>query len=132
MMGAIDDWSYRYLAGIRSTEPGFREFVVAPLIPSDLEHMEASLESPYGTIESAWSKRDGGLRQRVSVPVNSRAEVRVPTGGLRTRVRVNGRLAWDGSRGHAYGAHADGDRIVLPRIGSGSWSIESRPIEPAR
>ncbi len=67
----------------------------------------------------------------MSVPVNSRAEVRVPTGGLRTRVRVNGRLAWDGSHGHAYGAHADGDRIVLSRIGSGSWSIESRPVEPA-
>ena len=131
MMGAIDDWSYRYLAGIRSTKPGFREFLVAPLIPKDLDHMEASLVSPYGRIASEWRKREGGLRLRVSVPVNSRAEIRVPTSGLRTRVAVDGRVAWDGRRGHAFGAHADGDRIVLAGVGSGRWSIESRPLEAA-
>ena len=131
MMGAIDDWSYRYLGGIRSTKPGFREFLVAPLIPKDLDHMEASLVSPYGRIASEWRKREGGLRLRVSVPVNSRAEIRVPTSGLRTRVAVDGRVAWDGRRGHAFGAHADGDRIVLAGVGSGRWSIESRPLEAA-
>jgi alpha-L-rhamnosidase len=86
MMGAIDDWSYRYLAGIRPTAPGFKSFVVAPLVPDGLDHASASWESPYGTIESAWRRTPGGgLRLRVTVPVNTSAEVHVP-GGRRVRV----------------------------------------------
>jgi alpha-L-rhamnosidase len=85
MMGAIDDWSYRYLGGIRPTSPGFRTFEIAPLIPSDLDRFTASWESPYGTIESAWRKTGGGgLRLEVTVPVNTTAEVHVPGGRVHT------------------------------------------------
>jgi alpha-L-rhamnosidase len=124
MMGAIDDWSYRYLAGIRSTSPGFRTFVVAPLIPSGLDHVRGSWRSPYGTIESAWRKRgDGGLELDVTVPVNTTAEIRVPA-AAGSRVTVDGRTVWDGRRGR--GAHADGDTVVLEDVGSGEYRIERR------
>ncbi len=80
MMGAIDDWSHRHLAGVRPLEPGFRRFVVEPLTPDSLEHVEASWQSPYGTIRSAWERRAGRIVLRVQVPVNSTAEVRLPDG----------------------------------------------------
>jgi hypothetical protein len=44
-------------------------------------------------------------------------------------VTVDGRLAWDGRRGHSYGAHAEGGRIVLEGIGSGRHEIQSEPLE---
>lgn len=129
MMGAIDDWSYRYLAGIRSTSPGFRSFLVAPLIPSGLDHVSASWESPYGTIESAWRKARGGrLQMDVTVPVNTEAEVRVPGSAPDSVVMVDGEVVWDGERGRRYGARADRDRVVLD-LGSGGYAIESRPLE---
>ncbi|HWM12233.1 MAG TPA: family 78 glycoside hydrolase catalytic domain, partial [Solirubrobacteraceae bacterium] len=112
MMGAIDDWSYRYLAGIRPTAPGFRTFLVAPLVPDDLDHVRASWESPYGTIRSAWRKRGGGrLELDVTVPVNTTAEVRVPGDG---EVRLDGRVV------------GSGEGVVL-ELGSGEYEIESRP-----
>jgi alpha-L-rhamnosidase len=83
MMGAIDDWSYRYLGGVEATSPGFETFEVAPLIPRGLDRFEARQESPYGTIESAWRKSGDGLRLEVTVPVNTTATVRVPGGDVR-------------------------------------------------
>ncbi|WP_166664100.1 family 78 glycoside hydrolase catalytic domain [Actinophytocola oryzae] len=78
MMGAINDWSYRYLAGIRPVEPGYRRFVIAPLIPTSLDQVSASWEGPYGPIHSAWRKTATGVRLSVVVPANTEAEVRLP------------------------------------------------------
>jgi alpha-L-rhamnosidase len=126
MMGAIDDWSHRYLAGVRPTAPGFERFVVAPLVPDRLSWVRGSWKSPYGMIESAWRKREGGrLDQQVTVPVNTTAEVRVPVTGP-SRVTLDGRVVWDGR--HGRDAHADGDRIVLERVGSGRHEIRSEPL----
>src|ERR671915_448641 len=101
MMGAIDDWSHRYLAGVRPTEAGFRRFVIAPLTPAGLTSVRARWRSPYGTIRSAWERRGAALEQRVTVPVNTRAELRVPVAET-GRVTLDGRVVWDGrSRGAA-------------------------------
>ncbi len=84
MMGAIDDWSFRYLAGIRPIEPGFRRFVVAPLVPASLDHVSATWECPYGRIGSAWHRTRHGIRLTVTVPANTEAEIHVPSAGTRT------------------------------------------------
>ncbi|HTE60721.1 MAG TPA: family 78 glycoside hydrolase catalytic domain, partial [Solirubrobacteraceae bacterium] len=131
MMGAIDDWSHRYLAGVRPTAPGFKAFLVAPLVPQALRHVAASRETPYGTIATGWRKASGGrLLLDVTVPVNTAAEIRVPTSGAPSRVSVDGRVVWDGERGAGYGAHAQGDRVVLEGVGSGDYRIESEPLDP--
>jgi hypothetical protein len=130
MMGAIDDWSYRYLAGIRPTAPGFREFVVAPLVPRDLHHASARWPSAYGAIESAWRKERGGrLELDVTVPVNTSADIHVPASSDEFEVRVDGRKVWDGRRSRGYGAHREGDVVVLEGVGSGEYEIESRPLD---
>jgi hypothetical protein len=43
-------------------------------------------------------------------------------------VTVDGRVVWDGRRGHRYDAHPDGDRIVLEGLGGGKYEIDSRPL----
>jgi alpha-L-rhamnosidase len=78
MMGAIYDWSYRYLAGIRPTKPGFRQFLIAPVVPTSLDRVSANWESPYGTIRSSWRKTSIGVIMAVSVPVGTTAEIRHP------------------------------------------------------
>lgn len=78
MMGAVNDWSYRYLAGIRPTAPGFRKFLIAPTIPTSLARLSATWESPYGTIRSGWRKTSFGVVMSVTVPPNTEAEIRPP------------------------------------------------------
>lgn len=101
-MGAVDDWMYRYLGGIKPSEPGFREFVVEPLTPAGLDEVEAEWPSPYGTISSHWRKAGNALSLNVEVPVNTMATVSVPTrDGARPVVTAGARFL-----------HMDGDRAV--------------------
>jgi alpha-L-rhamnosidase len=123
MMGAIDDWSHRYLAGVRPTAPGFRRFVVAPLVPERLDSVRASWRSPYGTIRSGWERDGTALEQRVTVPVNTRAEVRVPAARA-SRVTLDGALVWDGASRGAGARYEDG-RVVLADVGGGAHEIRS-------
>lgn len=108
MMGAIDDWSYRYLAGIRSTGPGFRTFTVDPLIPEGLDHVSARWDTAYGPIHSAWRKTGSALHVDVDVPVNTTATVSVPVGrharpgpdGARLLRVQDGRAVYEVGSGH--------------------------------
>lgn len=123
MMGAIDDWSHRYLAGVRPSAPGFRRFVVEPQAPAGLDSVRASWRSPYGMIRSAWERDGAALEQRVTVPVNTRAELRVPV-SEDGRVTLDGELVWDGAARGA-GARYDDGRVVLPGVTGGEHELRS-------
>ena len=79
--GAVCQWLYQTVAGINPLEsaPGFKEVRLRPLPNSLLRHAEASLESPYGRIASAWAlQEDGSITLRFEVPFNVRAEFILP------------------------------------------------------
>lgn len=77
--GCVDDWLFRRIAGIAPAAPGYREFLIEPDFSSGLTEVEASLESPYGAIEVAWSLAEGTATLKVSVPPNSTALLRLPS-----------------------------------------------------
>ena len=77
--GAIVQWFYEDLAGIRPILPGFREIAIKPQIPAvGLDHVSASYKSVRGTIKSTWNRTASGLELGVVVPPNVRASVYVP------------------------------------------------------
>ncbi len=81
--GAVGEWFYENICGIRSAGPGrenrgFRHFVLAPVPGGSLTHAEASFETMYGTIESAWKRNGNELEWRFTVPPNTTAELVFP------------------------------------------------------
>ena len=84
MFGDFAAWAYERLAGILPLEPGFRRFRIAPEPIAALEFVEASTETPYGTVRSAWRRTDGKVVYRVSVPSGTTAELVLPDGTRRT------------------------------------------------
>jgi hypothetical protein len=52
MMGQIDEWFYKTLAGIQAdpARSGFQNFFVKPTPVGDLTSVSATYESLYGTI----------------------------------------------------------------------------------
>jgi len=76
LAGPIGAWFYRSLGGIRSDEPGFKTFIIAPYTKT-LDWVKCEYESPYGMISSNWSKTGGVLTMNVTVPVNTTATVYV-------------------------------------------------------
>jgi hypothetical protein len=88
MMGSVDAWFYRTLAGIRvdETRPGFEHFVVQPYVPDELGRVTARVETLRGEVAVAWRRHRGELRLRVAIPVDSEATVHVPaSAGARVR-----------------------------------------------
>lgn len=82
--GAIGEWLYRYVAGIRSDEyqPGFRMVHIEPQPGPGLDWVEASLETMYGTVASSWHRlAEDEMEIRVHIPVNTRGTVRLPGAG---------------------------------------------------
>ncbi|MDQ7909030.1 family 78 glycoside hydrolase catalytic domain [Phytohabitans sp. ZYX-F-186] len=78
--GTIDDWLYEYVAGIRSTAPGYRQIQIQPYPVGDLTDASAYVTSPLGTVSSSWTRTAKAFTLKVEVPVGATAEVLVPVG----------------------------------------------------
>lgn len=79
--GAIGNWMYERVAGIRSNPqyPGYNTFTIRPEISQQLDYVQANLETMYGLIESHWKWQDDQLILHVTIPPNTRAQVYIPS-----------------------------------------------------
>lgn len=75
MFGEIGAWMFKGLGGIFPDEenPGFRNVILKPHFVKGLDHFEAKLEGPFGTIVSSWKKDGEKVVYRVIIPANSTA-----------------------------------------------------------
>ena len=80
MMGQIDEWFFRSLAGIQPSLSGFKEFTINPQPVGDLEWVKTNHETLYGNISVEWKKENGKFYLSVEVPVNTKATVILPDG----------------------------------------------------
>lgn len=81
--GSIGEWLYQYAAGIRYDEnnPAYKHLLLQPVPSSQLPHVCGTYDSVYGRICSDWSVKDGSFILTVTIPANTTATVRVPSGG---------------------------------------------------
>lgn len=80
--GAVCDFLFSRVAGIQPLfdKPGYREFILKPVVGGSLRYAEARYESIYGTIISRWEKTETGLRFSCTIPVNTTAALTLPDG----------------------------------------------------
>jgi len=77
--GAVIEYLYRDLGGIRPLDPGFKKVLFAPQINGKFEHFSAVYDSISGKYISQWSvNNDGSVWVRFEVPFNCTAEVLLP------------------------------------------------------
>ncbi|WP_239616544.1 family 78 glycoside hydrolase catalytic domain [Cohnella mopanensis] len=77
--GAVCNFLFARVAGIRPDfeRPGYKHFMIKPLVGGTLTHASATFESLYGTIQSGWEKTGRGTSYRFSVPANTTATVQL-------------------------------------------------------
>ncbi len=81
MFGVIVKWFYRHLAGIQEATAGYKRSIIKPIVPGDLSYASAGIETPYGMLESEWTKaEDGGITLNINIPSGTTATVYVPLG----------------------------------------------------
>lgn len=81
MMGQIEEWFYKSLAGINvdpSYNKGFQNIIIAPKPVGDLKFVEASYNSLYGEISVDWKIEENLFTLNVSIPANCTAKVYMP------------------------------------------------------
>ena len=81
MMGQIDEWLFKTLAGI-TNKPGtfgMRHLLISPTLIGDMKYVKASTQSLYGTI-SVYRTQD---HLTVEIPVGCDATVVLPYGEKR-------------------------------------------------
>lgn len=78
MFGSVDDWFYKYLAGIRPAAPGYRQIAIRPYVPTGLASVSAHRDTPYGRVAVDWRATKRTFRIDVTVPANTTATVTVP------------------------------------------------------
>ncbi len=80
-LGTIDEWFYKYLAGIQVKSAGFKEIVLRPYICGDLTYACGHLDTVRGRISSKWRKDDHGFTWDIEIPANTIAKIYIPDQG---------------------------------------------------
>ncbi|HKH91881.1 MAG TPA: family 78 glycoside hydrolase catalytic domain [Gemmatimonadaceae bacterium] len=124
MFGAIAQWFYEHLAGIRATAPGYRQIEIRPTMPAGLDSVSASVETVRGPVATRWRRTAAGLELDVTIPPTSTARVYVPASnpGAVTEIGA-GRV----EAAHAQSVTligAEGDRVVY-EVGSGQYRFRA-------
>ncbi len=80
--GAIGDWMYKTVAGIKQSEKssGYKNIIINPCPGGNLTFAKAELETMYGKIVSNWKKENEKTIFEVEIPPNTTAKVFVPSG----------------------------------------------------
>jgi alpha-L-rhamnosidase len=117
--GAIGEWMYENIAGIRVQEeaPGYKKSTIRPVMGADLTEGKGELRTYYGLLASDWRLTDASFEHEITIPVNTRADVFIPAQNA-ADVLENGRPLAEVDEIEVIGL--DEDYLHL-RLGSGQY-----------
>lgn len=122
--GAVGGWLYRFAAGIDfdPADPGFHHIFLHPTFDAKLGSVEATYQSPYGSIESAWTVSGNLTTWKTVIPANTSALVFLPA-TEKTSVLVDGKDARQNQWLH-FVRSENGAQIFTAEPGSYSFTLK--------
>ena len=94
MLGSVDAWFYRALAGISCLSPGWTQIMIKPHLIEGLSFAEADVRTIIGPASVSWHRDDQSLFLKFSIPIGSTGQVFVPIPWKRSIVEEGGRTLW--------------------------------------
>ena len=80
--GAVCQWLFEGVARIRVD--GENHFTITPHPGGTLTYAKGSYRSLYGNVESSWQRTVEGVKLTVTIPANTTADVKLPTGRMQS------------------------------------------------
>jgi alpha-L-rhamnosidase len=120
MFGAVAQWFYESLAGIRTLAPGYGRIEFRPLIPAGLDSVSASIVTVRGEVRSRWRRTPAGLELDVTVPPTATGRVSLPARSSASVTEIGaGRVLAERAAGVRL-VGVDGGRVTY-EVGSGRY-----------
>ena len=81
----IGTWFFQALAGICPDEnaPGYRHMTIRPQMVEGIDWVKASKDTPYGTVDLKWEKKESSFTIDIALPFGTSATVVLPNGTIR-------------------------------------------------
>jgi alpha-L-rhamnosidase len=134
MLGSVDAWYYRVLAGLSCAEPGWRAMSIKPYLLEGLNSAQAEVRTVKGVAKTSWSRSDQILKLAFTIPVGCSGQVYVPIPWERSTIEAGGAILWrNGMVESSMGAEVrfiDTDqKHVHFGFGSGEYELHIVPSE---
>ncbi len=134
MLGSVDAWFYRALAGISCLSPGWSQILIKPHVIEGLQSAEADVRTVKGPARVSWRRSAQLLLLKFSIPVGCVGQVFVPIPWERSTVEERGTILWqngnarstDGTNGHYMGIERN---HVHFEFGSGEYQLRVAPTK---
>ncbi|MCX7522854.1 family 78 glycoside hydrolase catalytic domain [Microbacterium sp. STN6] len=81
-LGAVADWIYQVIGGVRPAEPGYTRVRIQPVPGPGLAWAETTYDSGAGRIDVAWRLDENRFTLRTSLPESTPAEIALPNGEI--------------------------------------------------
>lgn len=79
-LGSVGNFLYTRLAGVRILEPGYRRFLVKPVLGGGITSCETTTLTPNGPIHVAWKVEGKTFTLTVHVPMGTESVIGLPNG----------------------------------------------------
>lgn len=77
--GAVAQWFYTGMLGIKSLEAGFKRVEINPQFTRRLNQLKGRVPTPNGDIKVAWKINKNQLSMQITVPQNTTAQLNLPS-----------------------------------------------------
>lgn len=71
--GAIKEWAYEYLLGVKNTSVGYKEVSIKPGITNMLSEISGNIASPNGEIKFSWKLEGNIVKAELTIPLGTTA-----------------------------------------------------------
>jgi alpha-L-rhamnosidase len=138
MNNSFPEWLCKNLAGISNRLPGFDMIEIRPTTSTNFipKQISYTLETVKGVIVSGWNKKGNSFELNVTIPVNSTADIFIPTFGMEgVLVSEGDHILWknDKPSRHTHGIDVRGKEkdpfsnkeYIILHVGSGHYTFTS-------
>ena len=95
MFCGIEKFLLGNLGGITPDKPGYEQIGVRPCVVGDLDHVNAEVDTPRGTVQASWRREDERFVLQVTIPPNAQSLIGVPTLSFSApEISENGKVVW--------------------------------------
>ncbi len=134
MLGSIDAWLYRSLAGLRCLSPGWQKMSIRPLLCAGLSEASAKVMTVRGPAEVKWRKGDRCFELMAQIPVGTDAEIHVPGRPAGSVIQESGTVIWRDGHTLNLPAEISGPKEIGPylvfKVKSGRYAFRTESDTP--